>query len=57
MPPVWAQIGDEVICRSIKQKLLGLQIDRNLGFNKYVCLHYAKKLTKKLSVFAKFHEH
>ena len=46
MPPVWAQIGDEIICRSNKQKLLGLQIDRNLGFNKYVS-SLCKKANKK----------
>ena len=39
---VWAQIGDEIIWESNKNKLLGLQIDRNLNFN--MCLHYAKKL-------------
>ena len=33
---VWAQIGDETILESNKQELLGLQIDRNLNFNKYV---------------------
>ena len=50
MPPgykhesVWAQIGDEINWESNKQKLLGLQIDRNLNFNK--CKHYAKKLAK-----------
>ena len=35
---VWAQIGDEIIWESNKQKLLGLQIDRNLNFNEYVSL-------------------
>ena len=33
---VWAQIGDQIIWESNKQKLLGLQIDRNLNFNEYV---------------------
>ena len=33
---VWAQIGDEKIWESNKQKLLGLQIDRNLHFNEYM---------------------
>ena len=41
---VWAQIGDETIWESNKQKLLGLQMDRNLHFN--IFLHYAKKLAK-----------
>ena len=31
---VWAQIGDERIWKSNKQKLLGLQIDRNLKAGK-----------------------
>ena len=30
---VWAQIGDEIFWETKKQKLLGLQIDRNLNFN------------------------
>ena len=33
---VRAQIEDEIIWESNKQKLLGLQIDRNLNFNEYV---------------------
>ena len=33
---VWAQTGDEIIWESNKQKLLGLQIDRNLNFNEHV---------------------
>ena len=33
---VWAQIGVEIIWESNKQKLLGLQIDRNPNFNEYV---------------------
>ena len=33
---VWVQIGDEKIRESNKQKLLGLQIDRNLNFNEHV---------------------
>ena len=37
---------------SNKQKLLGLQIDRNLHFNEYVFL-LCKKACKKLSVFAR----
>ena len=49
---VWAQIGDEKIWESNKQKLLGLQIDRNLHFNEYVSL-LCKKAGKKLSVLAR----
>ena len=41
---VWAQIGDEKIWESNKQKLLGLQIDRNLM---NMCLYFAKRLAKK----------
>ena len=48
---VWVHIGDERIWESTKQKLLGLQIDRNLNFN--MRLHYAKKADKKLSVLAR----
>ena len=49
---VRAQIGDETILESNKQKLLGLQIDRNLDFDKYVS-SLSKKAGKKLSVLAK----
>ena len=42
---VWAQIGDETILESNKQKLLGLQIDRNLNFNEHVS-SYTKRLAK-----------
>ena len=33
---VWAQIEDEIVCESNKQKLLGFHVDRNLNFNEYV---------------------
>ena len=49
---VWAQIGDEKIWESNKQKLLGLQIDRNLHFNEYMSFLW-KKAGKNLSVLAK----
>ena len=49
---VWSQIGDEKNWESNKQKLLGLQIDRNLHFNEYVSL-LCKKAGKKLSVLAR----
>ena len=48
---VWAQIGDEIIWESNKQKLLGLQIDRNLNFNEYV-FSLCNKAGKKLLVLA-----
>ena len=47
---VWSQIGDEIIWESNKQKLLGVQIDRNLNFNEYVP---SKKPCKKPSVLAR----
>ena len=49
---VWAQIGDEIIWESNKQKLLDLQIDRNLNFNEYVS-SLCKKGGKKLSVLTR----
>ena len=54
MPPVgiWFKIGDETIWESNKQKLLGLQIDRNLNFNEYAS-SLCKKAGKKLSVLAR----
>ena len=33
---VWANIGNEKIWESSKQKLLSLDIDRNLNFNEHV---------------------
>ena len=44
---VWAQIGDKIIWESNKQKLLGLQIDKNVNFNEYVS-SLCKKAGKKL---------
>ena len=41
----WTQIGAEIIWKSNKQKLLGLEVDRNLNFNEYVSSLY-KKLAK-----------
>ena len=49
---VWAQIGDEKIWESNKQKVLGLQTDRNLHFNEYVSL-LCEKTGKKVSVLAR----
>ena len=56
---VWAQIGDENIWESNKQKLLGLQIDRNLHFNEYVSLLCKKAGKKTLSPckIVTFYEH
>ena len=49
---VWAQIGDEKIGESNKQKLLGLQVDWNLHFNEYVSL-LCQKAGKEFSVLAR----
>lgn len=46
---VWAQIQDEVVWESNKSKLLDLEIDRNLNFNKYVsplCKKDCQKIEK-----------
>ena len=49
---VWDQIGDEITWESNEQKLLGLQIDRDLNFNEYVS-SLCKKAGKKLSVYGR----
>ena len=46
---VWAQIENEIIWESDKQKLLGLQIDRSQNFNEHIFL-LCEKAGKKLSV-------
>ena len=43
---VWTQTGDEIFSENNKQKLLGLQIDRNLNFNQYVSSLYKKVLVR-----------
>ena len=48
---VWANIENEKIWESNKQKLLGLDIDRNLNFNEHVSSFY-RKADNKLSVLA-----
>ena len=48
----WAHIGDEIIWESNKQKLLCLQIGRNLNFNQHVS-SLCKKVGKKLSILAR----
>ena len=50
---VWAnKIGETKIWESNKQKLLGVVIDRNLNFDKYV-FDLCKKAGRKLSVLAR----
>ena len=49
---VWANIGNEKIWESNKQKFLGLDIDRNLNFNEHVS-SLCRKAGNKLSVLAR----
>ena len=49
---VWAHIGNEKIGESNKQKLLDLDIDRNLNFNKYLS-SLCGKASNKSSVLAR----
>ena len=49
---VWPQTEDKIICKSNKEKLLGLQISKNLIFNEHVC-SLCKKDGNKLSVLAR----
>ena len=49
---VWAYIGNEKIWESNKQKLLGLDNDRNLNFNEHVS-SLCRRVGKKLSVLAR----
>ena len=49
---VWANVGNEKIWESHKQKLLGLDIDRNLNFIEHVS-SLCRKVRNKLSVLAR----
>ena len=49
---VWANIGNEKIWESNKQKFLGLDIDRNLNFNEHVS-SLCRKVGSKLSVLVR----
>ena len=49
---VWAKIGNTKIWESKKQKLLGVEIDRTLSFNKHIA-SLNRKAGKKLSVLAR----
>ena len=49
---IWANIGNKKIWESNKQKLLGLDIDRNLNFNEHVS-SLCRKVGNKLSVLAR----
>ena len=49
---VWANIGNEKIWESNKQKLLGLEFDRNLNFNEHVS-SLCRKAGNKVSALAR----
>ena len=49
---VWGNIGSKKIWESNKQKLLGLDIDKNLNFNEHVS-SLCRKVGNKLSVLAR----
>ena len=49
---IWTEIGEVKIWESLKQKLLGVVIDRDLGFNEYVS-SLCKKAGRKLSVLSR----
>ena len=49
---VWAKIGNAKIWESKKQKLLGVEIERNLKFDEYV-FSLCKRAGRKLSVLAR----
>ena len=49
---VWAQVGVEIIWEGNKQKLLDLQLERNLNFYEYVS-SLCKKAGNKLSVLTR----
>ena len=48
---VWVKIGDEKIGGSEKQKLLGIEIGKNLNFDDHV-ISLCKKMGRKLAVLA-----
>ena len=49
---VWVKMGDEQIWESAKQKLLGIEIGRNLNFHDHV-ISLCKKAGRKLAVLAR----
>ena len=49
---VWVKMGDEQIWESAKQKLLGIEIGRNLNFDDHV-ISLCKKAGRKLAVLAR----
>ena len=49
---VWVKMGDEQIWESAKQKLLGIEIGRNLNFDDHV-ISLCKRVGRKLAVLAR----
>ena len=49
---MWAKVGEEIIWESNSEKLLGLVIDKNLRFNKYLTI-LCKKVSGKVSALAR----
>ena len=49
---VWVKIGDEKNWESAKQKLLGMEIGRNLNFDDHL-ISLCKKAGRKLAVLAR----
>ena len=39
---VWVKMGDEKVWKSTKQKLLGMEMGRNLNFDDHLILLYKK---------------
>ena len=52
---VWGNTGEEEIWESAKQKLLGIEIRRNLNFDDHVIL-LCKKAERKLAVLARLYK-
>ena len=49
---VWVKIGDDKIWESAKQKLLGIEIEKNLNFDDHV-ISLCKRAGRKLAVLAR----
>ena len=50
---VWAKIGEEIIWESNEEKLLGINIDRNLSFETHIT-NICKKANAKLTAIARY---
>ena len=49
---LWIKVGDELICESCEEKLLGVIIDKNLNFNSHLT-NLCKKVGQKVSALAR----